>query len=97
MDKDASVNTIRDLVKDNVIVKLRGRYYSDTSYLGAVLMETMLQEISEFCKVNIQQNWATQAHQQVQYSNICYELNPKIKFFQIGLCLICRHNFKNNR
>ena len=42
-------------------------YFYNTSKLGEVLMETMLQESSEFCKVNMQQNWASQAHQQVYY------------------------------
>jgi len=53
------------MINDSIIVKLKGRYYSNTSHLGAVLMETMLQEVSEFCKIDVQQNWATQAHQQV--------------------------------
>ena len=64
-DKQFSHGTIREMINDNIIVKLRGRYYSNTSYLGEVLMETMLQEVSEFCKIDVQQNWATQAHQQV--------------------------------
>ena len=53
------------MVNDRILVKLQGRYYSNTSLLGQVLMETMLKEVSEFCKINIQQSWATQAHQQV--------------------------------
>ena len=87
-NKNFSVKTIRDLVKDGVIIELRGKYYSNTSYLGAVLMETMLQEVSEFCKVDIQQNWATQAHQQVQYSKIYYVLNPEKSFpKKLNICL----------
>ena len=59
------------MVKDKVLVRLTDnktkvtRYYSNTSQLGQVLMETMIKEVSEFCKINIQQSWATQAHQQV--------------------------------
>ena len=53
------------MINNSIIVKLRGRYYSNTSHLGEVLLETMLQEVSEFCKIDVQQNWATQAHQQV--------------------------------
>ena len=64
-DKQASPSAIKDMVNDSIIVKLRGRYYSNTAHLGQVLMETMLQEVSEFCKIDVQQNWATQAHQQV--------------------------------
>ena len=45
--------------------KMGGYYYSNTSKLGEVLMETMLQEVSEFCKIDVRQNWSTQAHQQV--------------------------------
>ena len=60
------------MVKERVLVRLRGRYYSNTSQLGQVLMETMLNEVSEFCKINIQQSWATQAHQQVQNAYVCF-------------------------
>ena len=59
------------MVNDRVLVKLQGRYYSNTSSLGQVLMATMLKEVSEFCKINIQQSWATQAHQQVCDRVIC--------------------------
>ena len=58
-----------------MIVRLKGLYYSNTSKLGEVLMETMLQEVSEFCKIDVQQNWSTQAHQQVhilKVSGLCY-------------------------
>ena len=44
----------------------RGSYYTKTNKLGEILMETMLQEVSDFCKLNIQQNWTAQAHQQVK-------------------------------
>ena len=62
---------LKKMVKDRVLVKLQERYYSNTSQLGQILMETMLNEVSEFCKINIQQSWATQAHQQV--ITICTE------------------------
>ena len=56
---------LHKMVKDKTLVKIRERYYSNTSLLGQLLMTTMLKEVSEFCKINIQQSWATQAHQQV--------------------------------
>ena len=45
----------------------KGKYYTytNTKKLGEVLMEIMFQEVSDFCKIDIQQNWTTQAHQQV--------------------------------
>ena len=66
--KQVSTHDLKKMVHDRIIVKLRDRYYSNTSQLGQVLMETMLREVSEFCKINIQQSWATQAHQQVLIS-----------------------------
>ena len=53
------------MVEKGILVPLQERYYSNTSQLGQILMQTMLKEVSEFCKVEIQQSWATQAHQQV--------------------------------
>ena len=63
--KNVDPYELRKMVKDDVLVRVRERYYSNTSQLGQVLMETMLKEVSEFCKINIQESWATQAHQQV--------------------------------
>ena len=63
------------MFKNKMLVKLQDRYYSNTSQLGQVLMKTMLKEVSEFCKIDIQQNWATQSHQQVHmYYMIVYNL-----------------------
>ena len=56
---------LKELVSNKTIVLLRGKYYTNTKYLGEVLMETMLQEVSDFCKIDYQQNWTAQAHQQV--------------------------------
>ena len=58
------------MVRDKILMvdKLRKKqhyYYYNTSNLGEILMETMLQESSEFCKLEMQQNWASQVHQQV--------------------------------
>ena len=69
--KNVDPYELRKMVKDKVLVQLQERYYSNTSQLGQVLMETMLKEVSEFCKINIQQSWATQAHQQVHDAVIC--------------------------
>ena len=53
-------------MKDNyIIVMSKGKWYTNTERLGEVLMEIMLQEVSDFCKIDIQQNWSTHAHQQV--------------------------------
>ena len=64
--KQANKDKLDKMVKNKMLVKMQERYYSNTSQLGQVLMETMLNEVSEFCKINIQQSWATQTHQQVQ-------------------------------
>ena len=52
------------MIADEMLQKLSTVYYTNTSKLGEVLMETMLKEVSEFCK-DVQQDWATQEHQQV--------------------------------
>jgi len=53
------------MVRDKTVavakVDKKQHYFYNTSKLGEVLMETMLQESSEFCK----QNWASHVHQQV--------------------------------
>ena len=69
--------------KTLIVVKLnkKQRYYYNTSKLGEVLMETMLQESSEFCKIEMQQNWASQAHQQVR---ICYTVFSLLSYFPIA-------------
>ena len=38
---------------------------SDTRQLGSTLMETMLQEVKDFCDPEIKENWSLKAHQQV--------------------------------
>ena len=53
------------MVDDGMLKKISTVYFSNTSKLGETLMETMLKEVSEFCKPDAQQNWAAQAHQQV--------------------------------
>ena len=62
------------MVRDKTVavakVDKKQHYFYNTSKLGEVLMETMLQESSEFCKIEMQQNWASQAHQQV----FCYSV-----------------------
>ena len=66
--EQVSKDKLKEMVENKMLVKLQDRYYSNTSQLGQVLMETMLKEVSEFCKINIQQSWATQSHQQVRTS-----------------------------
>lgn len=53
------------MVNDKILVKTKQAYYTNAEKLGELLMETMLQEVDEFCKMDIQQNWEAQAHQQV--------------------------------
>ena len=69
-----SHDEIKELVSSKAIVLLKGKYYTNTKCLGEVLMETMLQEVSDFCKVSYQQNWAVQAHQQVNIIKCAYSL-----------------------
>ena len=60
-----SDDELKKMVDSKMIEMLKVGYYTKTNKLGEILMETMLQEVSDFCKINIQQNWAIQAHQQV--------------------------------
>ena len=53
------------MVENKRLVKSKDTYYSNAKRLGELLMETMLQEVHEFCKIDIQQNWGAHAHQQV--------------------------------
>ena len=53
------------MVNDKILVKTKEAYYTNAEKLGELLMETMLQEVDEFCKMDIQQNWEAQTHQQV--------------------------------
>ena len=43
-------------------------HYSNTEKLGEVLIKTMLDEVSEFCKTEVQNNWTSQSRQQVMDS-----------------------------
>ena len=40
-------------------------HYSNTEKLGEVLIKTMLDEVSEFCKIDVQHSWTLQSRQQV--------------------------------
>jgi len=46
-------------------------HYSNTEKLGEVLIKTMLDEVSEFCKTEVQHNWTSQSRQQVMDSFNC--------------------------
>ena len=63
--KKVNEHELNNMVKNKVLVRSQGRYYSNASQLGELLMETMLQEVREFCKIDVQQNWTANAHQQV--------------------------------
>ena len=56
---------LKKMLDDKEIKKVQENYYTNTEKLGEAIMETMLQEVSDFCRANIQQNQAMQAHQQV--------------------------------
>ena len=60
------------MVNDKVLVKTKEAYYTNAERLGELLMETMLQEVDEFCKMDIQQYWETHTHQQVIIYCIAY-------------------------
>jgi len=63
--KNVTPDELRRMCDDGMLKIISTTYYSNTSKLGEILMETMLKEVSEFCKPDFQQNWAAQAHQQV--------------------------------
>ena len=63
--KKETPDQLRRMVDNGMLKKISSVYYTNTSKLGEVLMETMLKEVSEFCKPDVQQNWAAQEHQQV--------------------------------
>lgn len=83
---------LKEMVNNKLIASIKGKYYTNTAKLGEVLMETMLQEVSNFCKIDTQNNWAIQAHQQVSMflkavsKNsyiIKYDAPSKVYMFQI--------------
>lgn len=39
---------------------------TDTRHLGSTIMQTMIEEVGNFCDPGIKQNWASKPHQQVQ-------------------------------
>ena len=53
------------MVKNKLLKKSKDRYYTNSDRLGELLMDFMLQEVHKFCKIDIQQDWAAHAHQQV--------------------------------
>lgn len=57
---------LKEMVKNKVLIKSGKMYYTNASKLGELLMEAMLEEVYEFCKFDIQQNWAAKTHQQVR-------------------------------
>ena len=56
---------LKKMLDDKEIKKVQENYFANTDKLGEVIMETMLQEVSDFCRANFQQNQTMQAHQQV--------------------------------
>ena len=43
------------------------RVTTDTRQLGSTLMNTMLNEVSDFCDPDIKENWSLKPHQQVSF------------------------------
>jgi len=70
-DSKEKQDEVKKLVNSGVLVKHGKNYFSNTSKLGETLMEIMKEEVSEFCKIDVKQNWAFQAHQQVWFLPIC--------------------------
>ena len=63
--KRVRAHELKRMIDNKVIVKTKESCYSNTAKLGELLMETMLEEVDEFCKIDIKHNWAAHAHQQV--------------------------------
>ena len=63
--KKVNDNELKKMVKNKLLKKSKNTYYTNSDQLGELLMEIMLQEVNEFCKIDIQQKWAAHAHQQV--------------------------------
>jgi len=76
------------MVNDKILRESSGKYYSDTSKLGENLMSKMLQEVSEFCKLDAQQRWTVQLHQQVihttRYEVCILILTPQLIYEESG-------------
>ena len=48
-----------------------GKQITDTHNLGSTLMDTMLEEVGNFCNPAIMKNWAKETHQQVSMGKSC--------------------------
>ena len=70
-DSKEKQDEAKKLLNSGALRKYRNTYFSNTSKLGETLMEIMKEEVSEFCKIDVKQNWAFQAHQQVWFLPIC--------------------------
>ena len=42
------------------------REATDTKHLGSTLLNTMLNEVADFCDPDIKENWSVKPHQQVR-------------------------------
>ena len=45
--------------------ELGKKYKTDTRQLGSTIMQTMIEEVSNFCDPDIKKNWSSKPHQQV--------------------------------
>ena len=99
--KKVNNDELKKMVKNKLLRKSKDRYYTNSDRLGELLMEIMLQEVTEFCKVDIQQNWAAHAHQQVMgefHKSNCFNItiapsNLSVILF-VGMSVYSNHTYK---
>jgi len=64
--KSITPDKLKEMTDTGMLRLLRNdSHYSNTEKLGEVLIKTMLDEVSEFCKTEVQHNWTLQSRQQV--------------------------------
>lgn len=90
--KKVTDNELKKMVKNKILCKkAKNRYYTNSNQLGELLMEIMLQEVYEFCKIDIQQNWTAYPHQQV----ITLLIKNRLQSFymlKINCCYIIKYS-----
>ena len=80
--KSVTPDMLKKMTKAGMLVLLRSNsHYSNTEKLGEVLIKTMLDEVSEFCKIDVQHSWTSQSRQQV-----CFFI---VVFIFYIVCILC--------
>ena len=82
LDSHLNHDELKEMKDNYMIVMSKGKYYTNTERLGEVLMEIMLQEVSDFCEIDVQQNWSMHAHQQVNM------LPSIVSYYNYDYCMI---------